>query len=84
MNAWMAIAKFLSTGEPYVPWFIIVAMAVAIIYMYRNTYPKEISKENQEDILENQKQIIATNDKNSLTLALILEILKGFIPRGPQ
>ena len=79
----MDVAKFLAEGGSAVAaWFIVVIEAGVIAYMYKNTYPKEVVKDNQSDILENQKKIIEGSDRNTTTLAMILEILKSFIPRG--
>ena len=76
------IAAELASGGAYTAWFIVVALATVVVYLYKEAKKAhdqliEAYKEEDGQVLTNTTSIIRTQMETTATLSAILRIIDG-------
>jgi NADH:ubiquinone oxidoreductase subunit 6 (subunit J) len=68
-----------SQGSEFIAWFLVVVLAGAILWLYKNTVPKDMHKEGVQQVLANQTENIKTGAETTATVALLHDLVKDLL-----
>ena len=76
------VAKELASGGAYTAWFIVVALAGVVAYLYRAVQKAqdrlvEAYKEEDGEVLKSLANVVKTQMEHTVVLTTVLRILEG-------